>query len=79
MVSTEVIELKTVISEYPEGSQKSWKVCKEEYMAESYESKVGDKKPQVANSEFPKHSQDLWAEAAVETFEIKFEDKPMEK
>ena len=77
--STEVIELKTGISKYPEGSQKSWKVLKEEYMAGNYESEVGEKKPQVTNSKFRKHSQDSWAEAAVKTFEIKFEEKLMEK
>ena len=48
-------------------------------MAGSYESEVGEKKLQVTNSKFRKHSQDSWAEVAVKTFEIKFEEKPMEK
>ena len=34
---------------------------------------------QDANSKFQKHSQNSRAEAAVETFEIKFEEKPVEK
>ena len=78
-VSTEVIELKTRSSGCSEGSQKSRKVPKQECMTENYESEAGEKKPQVANSELRKHSQDSWAEAAVKTFEFKFEEKPTEK
>ena len=37
------------------------------------------KKTQDANSEFQEHSQNSEMEQAVETFEIKFEEKPMEK
>ena len=38
-----------------------------------------EKKVQDANSEFQEHSQNSQTEPAVETFEIKFEEKPMEK
>ena len=38
-----------------------------------------EKKTQNANSEFQEHSQNSQTEAAVEIFEIKFEEKPVEK
>ena len=38
-----------------------------------------EKKMQDANSEFQKHSQNSQMEAAVEIFEIKFKEKPVEK
>ena len=37
------------------------------------------KKTQDANSEFQEHSQNSWMAAEVETFEIKFEEKAVEK
>ena len=37
------------------------------------------KKTQDANSEFQEHSHNSRMEMAVETFEIKFEEKPAEK
>ena len=38
-----------------------------------------EKKTQDANSEFQEHSQNSRTESAVKTFEVKFEEKPMEK
>ena len=74
-VSTEVVEL-TDSSEYPNDSQKSRKQLEKPGVKRN---STDEKKTQDANSEFQEHSQNLWMEPAVETFEIKFEEKPREK
>ena len=73
-VSTEVIEL-TDNSEYQNDSQESRKIL--EKPGEN-ESSIEEKKTQDFNSEFPEHSQNLRMELAVKTFEMKFDEKPME-
>ena len=75
-ISTEVIEL-TDGSKDSKCSQKSRKPLEKEGVIGNDD--TDEKKMQDANSEFQKHSQNLWMEAAVETFEIKFEEKPVEK
>ena len=75
-ISTEVIEL-TDGSEDSECSQKLRKPLKKGGVIGNDD--TDEKKVQDANSEFQKHSQNSWAEAAVETFEIKFKEKPMKK
>ena len=74
-VSTEVIEL-TDSSKYPNVSQKSRKQLEKPGVKRN---STDEKKTQDANSEFQDHSQNLWMELVVETFEIKFEEKPTEK
>ena len=49
----------------------------ERSVIENYE--TDKKKTQEANSEFQKHSQNSQMGVVVETFEIKFEEKPVEK
>ena len=72
-IRTEVIEL-TNGSEDSECSQKSQKpLGKQEVM------KNADTDTQYTNSELQEHSQNSRMEGAVETFEIKFEEKPAEK
>ena len=74
-ISTEVIKL-TDSSECPNDSQESWKPLKKPGVKRN----SGDeKKTQDANSEFQEHSQNSRTELAVKTFEVKFEEKPMEK
>ena len=74
-VSTEVIEL-TDSSEYPKDSQKSRKQLDKPGVRRN---SMEEKKTQDANIEFQEHSQNSRMEPAVETFEIKFEEKPIEK
>ena len=74
-VNTEVIELNDS-SEYLNDSQKSWKPLEKPGVKEN---STDEKKTQDVNSEFPEHSQNLWTESAVKTFEIKFDEKPTEK
>ena len=74
-ISTEVIEL-IDSSEYPNDSQKLRKQLEKPGVKRNNTDK---KKAQDANSEFQEHSQNSRAELAVETFEIKFEEKSTEK
>ena len=74
-VSMEVIEL-TDNGEFPDDSHKSQKPLEKPGVKES---STEEKKMQDVNNEFQEHSQNLWKELAVKTFEIKFEEKPMEK
>ena len=73
-VSTEVTEL-TDNSEYQKDSQESWKIL--EKPGEN-ESSIEKKRTHGFNSEFPEHSQNSRTESTVKTFEMKFEEKPME-
>ena len=73
-VSTETIELMDN-SEYQNDSQESRK--SQEKPGEK-EISIEEKKTKDFNSEFPEHSQNSRTESAVKTFEIKFEEKPME-
>ena len=75
-ISTEIIEL-TDGSKDSKCSQKSQKSLEKE--GEIRNEDTDEKKTQDANSEFQKHSQNSQTEAAVETFEIKFKEKPAEK
>ena len=74
-VSTEIIEL-TDSSEYPNDSQKLQKQLEKPGVKRN---RTDEKEMQDANSEFQEHSQNSRTEPAVKTFEIKFEEKPMEK
>ena len=74
-ISTEVIEL-TDTSEYPNDSQKLRKPLEKPGVKRN---STDEKKTQDANSEFEEHSQNSWTEPMVETFKIKFQEKPMEK
>ena len=74
-VSTEVIEL-TDSSEYPNDSQKSRKQLEKPGVKKNSTDK---KETKDASSEFQEHSQNSRMELVVETFEIKFEEKPTEK
>ena len=73
-VSTEVIEL-TDNSEYQNDLQESRKILEKPGQNES---SIEEKKMQDFNSEFPEHSQNSRTESAVKTFEMKFDEKPME-
>ena len=73
-ISTEVIEL-TDGSKDSKDSQKSRKPL--ERGVQRYG--TDEKKMQDANSEFQEHSQNSQTEAAVEIFEIEFEEKSAEK
>ena len=75
-ISTEVIEL-TDGSEDSKCSQKSRKPLKKQGVIKNVE--TDEKKMQDANSEFQEHSQTSRKEMTVETFEVKFEEKPTEK
>ena len=75
-ISTEVIELSDS-SKDSKCSQESRKPVEEGSIIENY--KADKKKTQDANSEFQKHSQNSQMGGAVETFEIKFKEKPVEK
>ena len=71
----EVIELNDN-SEFPNDSQESRKPLEKSGVKEN---STDEKKMQDADSEFPEHSPNSWAESEVKTFEIKFEEKPREK
>ena len=73
-VSTEVIEL-TDNSKYQNDSQKLRKPVEKPGVKET---STDEKKMQDFNSEFPEHSQNSQTESAVRTFEMKFDEKPME-
>ena len=73
-VGTEVIELMDN-SEYQNDSQELRRIL--EKLGEN-ESSIEEKKTQVFNSEFPEHSQNSQTESAVKTFQMKFDEKPME-
>ena len=73
-VGTEVIEL-IDNCEYQNDSQELRKIL--EKPGEN-ESSIEEKKTQDFNGEFPEHSQNSRTELAVKTFEIKFDEKPME-
>ena len=75
IVSTEVIEL-TDSSKYLNDLQKSRKQLEKPGVKRN---SMDKKKMQDANSEVQEHSHNSWMEPAVETFEIKFEEKPTEK
>ena len=74
-ISTEVIEL----SEGSEDAKDLQKLRKPLEKQEVKRNNTDEKKMQDANSEFQEHSQNSWMGPAVETFKIKFEEKPMEK
>ena len=74
-VSTEVIEL-TNSSKYPKDLQKSRKQLEKPGVRKN---STEEKKMQDTNSEFQEHSQNSRMEPVVETFEIKFEEKPTKK
>ena len=74
-ISTEVIEL-TDGSKDSKCSQKSRKLLEKQGVIKNG---TDEKKMQDANSKFQEHSQTSRTETAVETFEIKFEEKPAEK
>ena len=73
-ISMEVIELMDS-SKYPNDSQKLRKPLEKPGVKRNTE----EEKMQDANSEFEEHSQNSRTESAVKIFEIKFEEKPMEK
>ena len=77
-ISTEVIEL-TDGSEDSECSQKLRKPLEKQGVIRNVNVNTDKKKMQAMNSEFQEHSQNSWTETAVETIEIKFEEKPVEK
>ena len=74
-VSTDVVELLDN-REYQKDSQELQKS-----LAKPVESEISieEKKGQDSYSEFSEHSQNSQTESAVKTFEIKFEEKPMER
>ena len=74
-ISTEVIEL-TDGSEDSKHSQKLRKPLEKQGVIRN---DTDEKKMQDANSEFQEHSQNSQTAAAVEIFEIKLEEKPVEK
>ena len=74
-ISMEVIELIDG-SEDSKYSQKSQKSLEKQGIIKNG---TDEKKTQEANSEFQEHSYNSWMEMAVETFEIKFKEKPAEK
>ena len=75
-ISTEVIELTDGVED-SKCSQKSWKPLEKQGVIKNAD--TDKKKMQDANSEFQEHSHNSQMEMAVETFEIKFEEKPAEK
>ena len=74
-ISTEVIEL-TDSSEYQNDLQELRKPLEKPGVKRN---STDEKKMQDANSKFQEHFQNSWTESAVKTFEVKFEEKPMEK
>ena len=73
-VSREVIEL-TDNSEYQNDSQESRKTLEK---SGKKENNTDEKETQDADSKFSEHSPNLQTEPAVKTFEMKFDEKPME-
>ena len=73
-VSTEVIEL-TDNSKYQNDSQESRKTLEK---PGEKENNTDEKEAQDVDSEFSEHSPNLQTESAVKTFELKFDEKPME-
>ena len=73
-ISTEVIEF-TDGSENSKCSQKSRKPLEKQGVIKNG---TDEKKTQEVNSEFQEHSQTLWKEMAVESFEVKFEEEATE-
>ena len=73
-VSMEVIEL-TDNSEYQNDLQESRKSQEKPGVKEN---STDEKEVQDTDSEFPEHSQNSQMESAVKTFEMKFDEKPME-
>ena len=74
-VSTEVIELMDN-SEYENDSQELRKTLEKPGVKEN---NTDEKEAQYADSEFSEHSSNSQTESVVKTFEIKFDEKPMEK
>ena len=74
-VSTDVVELLDN-SEYQKDSHEWWKSLEKPVESEI---SIEEKKAQDSYSEFSEHSQNSQTESAVKTFEIKFEEKPMER
>ena len=74
-ISIEVIEL-TDSSKYPNDMQESQKPLEKQGVKRN---STAEKKTQDANSKFQEHSQNSRMESVVKTFEVKFEEKPMEK
>ena len=74
-ISTEVIEL-TDTSKYPNDSQKLRKPLEKPGVKWN---STDEKKTQDTNSEFREHSQNSQTELVVATFEMRLEEKPMEK
>ena len=74
-ISMEIMELNDS-SEYLNDSQKSWKPLETPGVKEIGTDQT---KTQDFNSKFPEHSQNSRTESAVKTFEMKFDEKPMEK
>ena len=73
-VSTEVIEL-TDNSKYQNDSQESQKTLEK---PGEKENSTDEREAQDTDNEFPEHSQNSRTELAVKTFEMKFDEKPME-
>ena len=73
-VGTEVIELMDN-SEYQNDSQESQK---SQEKPGAKENSTDEKEAQDTDSEFPEHSHNSRTESMVKTFEMKFEEKPME-
>ena len=74
-INTEVIEL-TNSSKNTNDLQKLWKPLEKPVVRRN---STDEKKAQDTNSEFQEHSENSQMELTVETFEIKFEEKPTEK
>ena len=74
-VSAEVIDL-TDNSEYQNGSQESQRILEKPGKKKF---SIEEKKTQDFYSKFPEHSQNSQTESAVKTFEMKFDEKPMEE
>ena len=74
-INTEVIEL-TDGSKDLKHSQLSWKLLEKQGVIRK---DTNEKKTHDANSEFQEHSPNSQTETAIETFDIKFEEKPVEK
>ena len=55
--------------------QESWKTLEK---PGEKENNTDEKEAQDADSEFSEHSQNLRMESVVKTFEMKFDEKPME-
>ena len=73
-VGTEVIEL-IDNCKYQNDSQESWK---SQEKPGAKENSTDEKEAQDTDSEFPEHSHNSRTESAIKTFEMKFDEKPME-